>query len=211
MLIMFPDKKISISEGLIFVICVCALTIISVFEFNAHYLTEKYPLIFSIFSGIFSGILTAIVLLYFQEQHFIKRLDKYYSEIAGEYIRIDIGQDNATDAIIKNMQDQNVGLKIKLIHMKGTNSIKLKANYWTSENAVVEGTIEFNDKNGSTAYGRYRYTRASTGMLGHSGTYKIYRLEEDNTKLLVQFHHLFPRLQVNNPDANRGWEIWQKA
>lgn len=199
------------TEGLTFIVCLTALVILSIFEFNMPYLTDKYPLTFSILTGIFSGILSAIALLYFQEQHHVGQVNKYYADIAGKYIRIDIGQDNAGNAEINSMKEQNVGLPITLTHIKGTHSFKFLADYWKNEEALVEGTIEFNEKNGTTAYGRYRYTKAKGGILGHSGTYKIYRLEEDKTKLLVQFHHLFPRRPENNPNANRGWEIWQKT
>jgi hypothetical protein len=205
---MFPDKKINVTEGQAFIICLTVLVILCVFEFNMPYVTDKYPLTFSILTGIFSGILSAIALLYFQEQHYVRQVNKYYDDIAGKYIRVDIGQDNSGDVVINNMKEQNVGLSIVLTHIKGTHSLRFIANYWENDGALVEGNVEFNEKNGTTAFGRYRYTKG--GMLGHSGTYKIYRLEEDNTKLLIQFHHLFPRLLENNPDANRGWEIWQK-
>jgi hypothetical protein len=64
-------------------------------------------------------------------------------------------------------------------------------------------------KTGTTAYGPYRYI-AGASYVGHQGIYKIYRLEEDKTKLLVLYHHLFPRKPEYNPDNNKGWEIWQK-
>ncbi len=107
------------------------------------------------------------------------------------------------------MKSENENLDIYLTHVQGTHSLKFIANYWKSANAKVEGTIEFNEKSGIAASGRYRYT-VGAGYVGQSGTYKIYRLEEDKTKLLVQYHHLFPRKLEYNPDKNRGWEVWQK-
>jgi hypothetical protein len=208
---MFPDKKINLAESLTFILCLICLLALIIFEFKLPDLTNKYPLTFSNLSGIFSGILSAIALLFFQQKHHEWQLSKYYTDIAGQYTRIDIGQDNSGDAEIKNMKEQNIGLPITLIHIKGTHSFKYFAAYWRNQEALVEGIFEFDEKNGTTAYGRYRYTKANDDLLGHSGTYRIFRLEEDKTKLLVQYHHLFPRRTENNPDANRGWEIWQKT
>jgi hypothetical protein len=207
---MFPGKKISFAEGSMFIVCVMILTILIIIEFNTHCLTDKYPLTFAIITNFLSGVLSAIALLYFQELHHIRRINKYYADIAGEYTRVDIGQDNAAEKEIRIMREQNNFLPVILKHIKGTHMLKLRAEYWRSEEALVEASIEFNEKNGTTAYGRYRYSKAKGTLFGHSGTYKIYRLEEDKTKLLVLFHQLFPRQLENNPDANRGWEIWQK-
>ena len=126
-----------------------------------------------------------------------------------DYKRVDIGQDNTSDNEILYMKSQNLLLEVHLTHIKGTHRLTFVANYWKSENARAEGTIEFNENNGNNATARYRYTEGA-GYIVQSGIYRIYRLEEDKTKLLVLYQHLFPRKQEYNPDDNRGWEIWQK-
>lgn len=206
---MIPNKNISDREGLIVIVCAVILAILILIECCCPCFTDRYALTFSIATGLFTGIISAIAILYFQEKHYESKINHYYSDIAGHYKRTDIGQDNAGDTEIQDMKSKNLNLDIYLTHVKATHSLKFTADYWKHENAKVEGTIEFNEKNGTTASGRYRYT-AGASFIGHSGTYKIYRLEEDKTKLLVQFHHLFPRRLENNPDNNRGWEIWQK-
>lgn len=207
---MFPGKKTSFGKRQIFIVCLMILAILIIIELSIHSFTDKYPFTFASISGFLTGVLSAIALLHFQELHHARKLNKYYADIAGEYTRIDIGQDNVAEKEIRIMKEQNNCLPVILKHIKGTHMLKLRAEYWKDEEALVEASIEFNEKNGTTAYGRYRYSKAKGTLFGHSGTYKIYRLEEDKTKLLVLFHHLFPRQLENNPDANRGWEIWQK-
>ena len=53
----------------------------------------KSPLLYSILTGLFTGIITTIMLLAIQEGQKIKKLKKYYSKIVGSYIRTDMGQD----------------------------------------------------------------------------------------------------------------------
>lgn len=206
---MIPNKKISDREGLIVIVCAVIIAILIKIEFYCPCITERYALIFSIATGLLTGIISAIALLYFQERQYEAKINLYYSEIAGNYKRIDIGQDNISDKDMYGMKENNLNLDIVLTHVQGTHSLKLIADYWKQEDAKVEGTIEFNEKNGTTASGRYRYT-AGASFIKDSGMYKIYRLEEDKTKLLVLFHKLFPRQLEDHTDKNKGWEIWQK-
>ncbi|HAL83685.1 MAG TPA: hypothetical protein DCO83_16800 [Mucilaginibacter sp.] len=205
---MFPNKKISNREWRVAIFGAVILSLISILiEVCYPSFTERHAFTLSVPTGLLTGIISAIALLHFQEKHYENEINLYYSDIEGHYKRIDIGQDNKSDEELDYMKEDNNSLDIHLTHDKGTHSLKFTADYWKSINAKVVGTIEFNEKNGTTASGRYRYT---TGFVGHWGICKIYRLEEDKTKLFVQYHHVFPRKLENNPDENKGWEIWQK-
>lgn len=206
---MIPNKRTGHAEIRIIIACVFVLIIFMVIELNCHCFTDRYSLTFSIVTGLLTGLISAIALLYFQERYYENKINKYYLEIAGSYKRIGIGQDETSSQNNDNLQTQNLNLDIVLRHIKGSHSLKIVADYWTDENAKVEATIEFNEKNGTTASGRYRYT-AGKSYINDSGIYKIYRLEEDKTKLLVLYQKLFPRKFEDQTDKNKGWEIWQK-
>jgi hypothetical protein len=123
--------------------------------------------------------------------------------------RINIGQDNTTDATLDNMQARNIGLPIEL-HYSGGDAFRIEARYWEDLGCRVEAQIEFVEGNRMVATGRYRYLDGCD-YSGHYGTYTVYRMQEDDNRLLVLYQHVFPRMNANNPDANRGWEIWEKA
>ena len=206
---MIPNKKTGGLEIIITIACTIALLTFIVIELICPCLIEDFPLTLSILTGLLTGLISAIALLFFQDRHYEKIINLYYSEIAGTYKRVDIGQDNTSNKDLENILQQNLELSIRLTHIKGTHNLKVAADYWKTESAKVVGTIEFNEKNGTTASGRFRYIEGKS-FIGDSGIYKIYRLEEDKTKLLVLFHKLFPRKLNYNTDKNKGWEIWQK-
>ena len=192
-----------------FILCAIVLLFLIYIEIVGVKFFSKYQITFSIITGFFSGILSAISLLYFQEQHRRKQLNDYYLEIEGDYRRIDMGQDNTPLHDLHSMIKDNVGLPLKLSHIKNTHSFQLYAEYWRDDEALIKGFIEFDSINGNSAYGRYTYYQSKT-MLGDTGLYNVYRLEDDKTKLFVRYQHLFPRKIEKYPDANRGWEIWEK-
>ncbi len=88
---MVPNNKISDRAGLTLAIA-CAVTIIVLIftDFYYPYITEKYAFTLSIVIGLMTGIISAIALLYFQEKHYERKINLYYSEIAGHYKRMDI-------------------------------------------------------------------------------------------------------------------------
>jgi len=183
----------------------------------------KFPTIVSIATGLSGGFIATIVVLYFERKHRQNKLSKIYNNIAGQYIRFDIGQDNTPKSTVTifdevphpseikskspSLQEDNRKLPIELKYL-GENTFTIKADYWYSKNCKVEALIEFNESNKLIAHGRYLYTEGE--FKGHFGTYTIYKFQEDDNKLLVLYQHIFPREMNFNPDANRGWEIWQR-
>ncbi|MBK8498868.1 MAG: hypothetical protein IPL52_08635 [Flavobacteriales bacterium] len=103
---------------------------------------------------------------------------------------------------------QNIDLEVHLHYLEG-NGFRIDANYWKNLDCKVEAHVEFVESNKMVATGRYRYLDGSA-YSGHFGTYTVYRFQEDDNKLLVLYQHVFPRRTDNNPDANRGWEIWER-
>lgn len=192
-------------------------------EITCRCITERFPVIFSIVTGLFGGFIATFFVFFIQRKYRSRDLRETYSQIAGNYIRFDIGQDNTPKLTIenldtiphpseiigkKNIQEDNRKLPIKIIY-EGENTFKINADYWYSKNCKVEATIEFGESNKSVAHGRYLYTQGE--LIGHFGTYTIYKFNETEKKLLVLFQHIYPREKKNNPDANRGWEIWIKT
>ena len=107
-----------------------------------------------------------------------------------------------------SLQEDNRKLPILLTY-EGENTFTILADYWYSMNCKVKATVEFSETNKAFADGRYIYTEGK--FKGHFGTYRIYRFNEDDNKLLVLYQHIFPRENEFNPDNNRGWEIWEKS
>jgi len=127
--------------------------------------------------------------------------------IAGHYRRTDIGQDNTPDLEDIRLGNNNLPIEIRYL---GENSFEIEASYWKELGCIVEAHLEFVESNKMMATGRYRYIDGCS-FSGHFGTYTVYRVQEDDSKLLVLYQHVFPRRNEHNPDANRGWEIWEKA
>ncbi len=190
-------------------ICIAVLVIIVILEFICKCISDRFPISISVFVGLSTGIVSAVFVLYFQRLNKQQDLLKYYSKIEGDYKRIDMGQDNTGDKENGGMVEQNCGLSIKIKYL-GENAFSVAAEYWKDNNAQVTALIEFNETNKMVAHGRYHYINDGE-FKGHFGTYTVYRFEENDNKLLVLFHHVFPRKLANNPDSNKGWEIWEKA
>lgn len=188
----------------------CALISCAVIwiEFQCDCLTTRYPLFYSAVLGLASGVVGTVIVLWLQRWHREQELGARYRPLAGEYTRRDIGQDNASEEELHDMKERNNGLKVHLTY-EGENAFSVLANYWKDEQAVVKAHLEFIESNKMVATGRYRYLR-SKSLVGHFGTYTIYRADENGTELLVQYQHVFPRSQATNPDRNRGWEVWTK-
>jgi hypothetical protein len=184
---------------------------------------KDYPTIIAIITGLAGGFVATIFVLCCERIHRVNNLSKKYNKIAGTYIRLDIGQDNTQKSSITNLdsiphpseinnpnpslQDDNRKLSI-VIKYDGENNFSIKADYWYSKKCKVEAVVEFNESNRAIAHGRYLYTAGE--FKGHFGTYTIYKFTEDDNKLLILYQHIYPRETDFNPDANRGWEIWQK-
>lgn len=190
-------------------ICAAVILLVVGMEYRCDCLTSRYPLAYSTILGLASGVLGTVVVLWFQRSHRIEELKRRYHPVAGAYKRIDIGQDNTKD--VENMRSRNIDLPIELTYAGG-NAFRIKARYWSDLECKVEAHIEFVESNKMIATGRYRYIEGTAYMdPPHFGTYTVYRFQEDDNKLLILYQHVFPRKQDNNPDANRGWEIWEKA
>jgi hypothetical protein len=191
------------------IICSALVLLVVGIEYQCDCLTSRYPLAYSTILGLASGVLGTVVVLWFQRSHRIEELKRRYLPLAGAYKRVDIGQDNTTD--LDNMRSRNVDLPVELIY-DGGNAFRVKASYWSDLNCKVEAHIEFVESNKMIATGRYRYIAGEAFVNPpHFGTYTVYRFQEDDGKLLVLYQHVFPRKTDNNPDANRGWEIWERA
>jgi len=182
------------------------LIVVGVMEIFFNCFTAKFPTITSIFTGLITGYIATIVVLYLERRHRQKELYDFYKTIEGDYIRVDIGQDNTEEAEQNAMRDDNVGLSITLEY-SGGHSFKIRGAYWKSHQ--VEGLIEFNSNERTSAVGKYKYV--STGK--YSNIFGRYEIQRDETKneLIVIFQHIFPRTKEYNPDNSRGWEVWQKT
>ena len=162
----------------------------------------------SFLSGTSTCIITAILILYIQRTTTACKLLKYYRHLEGTYIRHDIGQDNSSTEENENIKANNVGLEI-LVFYNGGHSFLANANYWEKEKAEATIAFEFNDTNNKIASGTYKYVKGQS-VLNDFGSYKLYILENEQDKIYLRYQHVFPRESKNNPDANRGWEVWQK-
>lgn len=65
----------------------------------------------------------------------------YYKNIAGNYIRTAIGQDNTDKDHQKNIEEQNLKLNITLTYLHG-NQFSVDMEYWKRSNARAKGVIE---------------------------------------------------------------------
>lgn len=207
-------------------IIICSIFLIAIIpiELFCDFITARFAVIFSIITGLLIGIITTILILYFQRKHRQEELLDYYKKIEGDYIRFDIGQDNTPKSTVislhdiphpseinkpnPSLQEDNRKLPISLTY-EGENTFTILADYWYSLKCKVKATVEFSETNKVYAQGRYLYSEGK--FKDHFGTYKIYRFDEDDNKLLVLYQHIYPRENEFNPDANRGWEIWQKV
>lgn len=206
---MFPKRKTGGLEVAVIIISIIIITVIVFLEIICSCLTQDFAILISVIIGIGTGLISAIALLFFREKQYDRQIKEYYTEISGEYVRESIGQDSQARKEDSDIVVQNIDLPICLRYTEN-HSFKITAQYWKNKGGEVEATIEFNEKNGMVASGRFRYTRG-INLLGTSGIYTIYRLEEDKTKLLVLYRSLFPREAKDNPDMNKGWEIWGKV
>lgn len=191
--------------------CVVILMIVISSDVACGCLSNHYPLFFSSIIGICTGLITAIAILYFQRTHRAEKLFKHYSQIEGEYIRTDIGQDNTAEANLIKMRKQNVGLKIQITYI-GENSFTYDMELWKDSEAKAKGIMEFNENNKMIASGNYKYYEGGDRFKDHFGTLTAYWFEDDKSRLYVVHQHVYPRhIEINNPDANRGWQIWEKV
>lgn len=190
------------------IVCSAIMLLVVGIEYGCDCLTNRYPLAYSTILGLASGVLGTVVVLWFQRSHRIEELKRRYLPLAGVYKRVDIGQDNTPD--IENIRSRNVDLPIEL-NYAGGNAFRISASYWSDLKCKVDAHIEFVESNKMIATGRYRYVEGTAFVNPpHFGTYVVYRFKEDDGRLLVLYQHIFPRMKDNNPDANRGWEIWEK-
>lgn len=163
---------------------------------------------------IHSGIPVAVALTvlgvlfteWFQRYKNNTALKPLVSLIAGDYERVDIGQDNTPAQELAYMREYNIGLPIRLEH-NGDTTFRFTAEYWKEKGGQVQGSIEFAGVRHSAGTGAYRYIKGD-GLVGHTGRLSISRHEDEPGRMIVQYQHVFPRDQ--NPDANRGWEVWEK-
>ena len=105
---MIPNKKTGGLEIIITIACTIALLTFIVIELICPCLIEDFPLTLSILTGLLTGLISAIALLFFQDRHYEKIINLYYSEIAGTYKRVDIGQDNTSNKDLENILQQNL-------------------------------------------------------------------------------------------------------
>lgn len=163
---------------------------------------------FSVLSGTATCIMTAISILYIQRVTRSFKLLWYYSKIEDNYIRIDIGQDNSTGTQNDFIREKNLNLEINLTY-EGENKFSAQIQYWKHENAAAEATFEFSETNKVIGTGIYKYISGQS-FLNHFGSYQIFILENEPDNIYVRYQHVFPREMHNNPDNNRGWEIWKR-
>lgn len=205
------DKLIETWERIGFIASAITLIIIGILEILDNCFILNYPTITSIITGLASGIIATIIVLYFERKHERNKLRDYYLKYEGFYKRVDIGQDNTTDLDLKGMRDENIGLFIQLNYIGG-HEFSLNIEYWKSENAKAKGFIEFNPKDKTSATGYYRYTQGKsyTGEFNHLDRIEL-SWDESKKEMIVIYRHLHPRKIPFNPDNNRGWEIWAKT
>lgn len=190
------------------IIAIITIGVSALIELCAFYLTNKYPLLFSSIVGLASGIVATVFIFWLQRRHERKKLHDIFSNLAGNYIRIDIGQDNTPEEEQIFLQADNLNLPMQLSYLGGY-EFKVKADYWKSDNAKVEAAIQFDIKDNSIARGKYRYIGGAERYLNHFGTYEIHYNENDK-QLICFYKHLYPR-RGQNIDNNRGWQVWQKV
>src|SRR3989338_9497634 len=200
------NKKFEKWEKWVLGIFLSALILIMPLD-NVNCLYESYPIFISSVIGLTSCIASALGIVFLQSWHQRKLLDEHYSKISGNYIRKDIGQDNTTTENNSNIIEQNIGLKIVLTHHQGEHGFDLEIEYWKNEDARAHGTIEFNETNKIVGSGIYKYYQGDS-YKGNFGTMKLFCFEPN--KIHVKYQHVFPRKPSDNPDNNRGWEIWEK-
>ncbi|MDP2387271.1 MAG: hypothetical protein Q8M29_12915 [Bacteroidota bacterium] len=191
--------------GLIISILIVAASI--VLEFIKFKPALDHPTTVSIITGLASGFIATITVLFFERKHNQSKLDNHFVKFVGKYERIDIGQDNTKEEKLTNLKNQNIGLLIELSY-KEDHEFTFVANYWKDRSAQTIGFIEFNSKDKNTAYGHYRYISGEN----LKDNYGKLELSWDNNKneFIVFYNHKYPRTLLHNPDNNRGWEVWKK-
>ena len=178
-------------------------------DFICNCFSDHFPLLFSSIIGLCTGIISAITILYLQRVHRNNKLKDHYLNIQGEYIRTDIGQDNTPEDKLIEIRDQNNGLKISLKYI-GENAFEYDMELWKNYNERANGILEFNENNKMIATGSYKYYESDRGKKDF-GTLTAYWFKDDKKTLYVLYQHVYPRLiDINNPDSNRGWQVWEK-
>ncbi len=180
----------------------------SFIEYKCISLTTRFPVTISILTGVITGLFTTILVFYIQRRQRKRNLIVTYKGIGGEYERIEMGQDNTDGTKANWISKENNGLRITIKYEEG-NIFSLIAQYWKTDEAVVNAKFEFDERNKNIAYGRYRYVKGKGPHTGNFGSYIIHRIEGDDQFLYVLYQHIHPRRE-NNPDTNRGWEVWRK-
>lgn len=208
LLIIMKNKLLEKWEPIGLILSVFILIFVGLLEVFAKFLITNYPTIISIITGLTSGFIATIVVLYLERKHERKKLSDFYKKYEGCYIRTDIGQDNTSDN--SGIRDENVGLYINMTYVGG-HEFLLDLEYWKSENAMAKGFIEFNPKDKNTASGYYRYTKGETytGVYNHYDKIEL-SWDESKKEMIVIYRHQHPRKFPFTPDSNRGWEIWEK-
>jgi hypothetical protein len=199
-------------ESLAIMINLILLIVIVGFDFyNKCLFNDTDTLFFSSIISILSGIISAVVVLYVQRINKNQKLYCYYSQIEGEYIRTEIGQDNIAQEYQENLKNQNIGLKIKLKYIGG-NTFVFDMELWKDNNARAKGILEFNESNKMIAQGNYKYYQGGNNYKDHFGTLTAYWFKDENKKIFyVLYQHVYPRNPVvTNPDLNHGWQTWEK-
>lgn len=182
-----------------------------VIELHCNCLFERYSISFSILVGIATGMMTTVLLFYFQRKHHAEELKRFYMSMQGHYIRLMMGQDNLDAHKSENLICQNFCLNIKLKYDESKNCLFIEEEVWklSQENiGIVHAYIEFESPRRNIGYGRYKHVKGK--HKGNFGTYTLHRFEENSSRLIVLYQHIFPRNKKNDADNNRGWQIWKK-
>lgn len=189
------------------VVSIIGLIILIFCEWKFYSYMSQNALSYSILSGLLSGIITAIGITALIEWYRYDALKRFYSNIAGKYVRTAIGQDGEQSD--GGIQAQNKEEEINIKHIAGTNSIYIIANYWETSKASVIAKVDFQEPNRQIGHGVYVYNKGEQFVKeGHTGTYTIYNTHDE--QLLVLYQHVYPRRLLDNPDKNKGWEVWTK-
>ena len=198
-------------EKIVLIISLIVLLLCGFLEVFNNCVVSSYPTLLSIITGLFSGFVATIVVLFLQRRHEQNELKSYFLKYQGCYVRTDIGQDNTGEEELSMMRAQNVGLFISITYLGG-HEFSLMINYWKDHNAKAKGFIEFNPKDKQTGLGNYRYIEGIP-FVGEDPHYGQLEVSWDDVKseMILFYRHKYPREISFNPDNNRGWEVWKKT
>lgn len=161
--------------------------------------------------GILTSASATTILITFERYSRGQGLEKYYHKFEGQYVRVEIGQDNTPFERMGKMKRENEGL---IAHFKylGDHRFEAEMLFWINEK--VKAYFEFDPVTKLQAAGSYKYYEVGPGSThrDHFGSMRLFIFNDQLDTIYILYQHIYPRLrEVQDPDNNRGWQVFKRA